>query len=230
MGWQGQSELGVGHRQEHGWDLRSQLVQANCECAHLEKVLEELPAIMEHRFSIQLKLVTELNEHLRLQNAELLRALQSQNCNTQKRLCDYKKLSVHAPRLLTPIVISGLVILLAGPFIHQYLWRASFVKVDRDSSLRRSIGSDSTAILKLAAHGSSWVEVQDLETKTTLFVGILHAGEQRTIRMRRGLRLRSGRPDLLSSQVDGGPRVPLGTIPQSGWRVLLPPPLKNQRA
>ena len=210
-------------------DVLAQLNRANFECALLEQALEEFPSTMEQKFRLRLNHVIEMNLHLKVQNYELRQALQSRGLVSTQKLGANVGLLLRCRPLLIGISLSGLTALLFWAVPNLGLRETHSSSGVRRSTLVAPVAFESNAILKLSADGASWVEVQDLATEKTLFVGILHAGEQRSIRMRRGLRLRSGRPDLLRLQIDDGSFVPFGTSLKLGWRVLLPP-LKKQQA
>jgi hypothetical protein len=63
-----------------------------------------------------------------------------------------------------------------------------------------------------------------------LLIGVLEAGETRTIRLRQGLRIRSGRPDLLSLQIDNAPPKAFADINSLGWHTVLPPSVRKAPA
>jgi hypothetical protein len=88
----------------------------------------------------------------------------------------------------------------------------------------------STSILQVQAQGSSWLEVQDLRSHAVLFIGVLEAGQSRTIRLRQGLRLRSGRPDLLTLRIDDAQPEPFGLSQGQDWRTVMPPELRTAGA
>jgi hypothetical protein len=75
--------------------------------------------------------------------------------------------------------------------------------------------------LRLRARGECWLEVQTLEGEV-IYVNTLQAGDQQRIRLRDGLRIRAGRPDLLDVAVGDGPFEGLNMIDNLGWRTFLP--------
>lgn len=76
--------------------------------------------------------------------------------------------------------------------------------------------------LRLRASGEAWLEVQTLAGEV-LYVNTLQQGEGTTIRLRNGLRIRSGRPDLLEVAVGDQPFQPLGPVYDLNWRTVRPP-------
>ncbi|MEB3353523.1 MAG: RodZ domain-containing protein [Cyanobacteriota bacterium] len=75
--------------------------------------------------------------------------------------------------------------------------------------------------LRLRATGESWLEVRTLAGEV-VYVNTLQDGEDTTIRLRDGLEIRSGRPDLLEFSVDDQPFQVLGPVDDLSWRTVLP--------
>jgi hypothetical protein len=73
------------------------------------------------------------------------------------------------------------------------------------------------------ASGECWLGVQTLEGEV-VYVNTLREGEQQRIRLRDGLRVRAGRPDLLDVAIDDGPFEALSPIGDLGWTTFLPGP------
>ena len=81
----------------------------------------------------------------------------------------------------------------------------------------------STGRLKLqASGGQSWVLVEDLKGGK-VFDAILEPGQSQVLPIGAGLRLRSGRPDLLLVGVGQQPPKPLGGVGDLDWVEVLPP-------
>ncbi len=76
--------------------------------------------------------------------------------------------------------------------------------------------------LRLRASGESWLEVQTLAGEV-VYVNTLQDGQAATIRLGQGLRIRSGRPDLLEFAVADQPFVLLGSVYDFDWRTIRPP-------
>jgi len=76
--------------------------------------------------------------------------------------------------------------------------------------------------LRLRANGESWVEVQTLDGQVVT-VKTMQAGEATTIRLGQGLRIRSGRSDLLEIAVADQPFVVFGPVADIDWRTVKPP-------
>jgi hypothetical protein len=202
-----------------------QLADARCELVALEQSLELLPQILEDKYRHHLASVVQTNRQLFDQQLYLRQCLVAAASSS--------RLLPPSRRMRPILIVMGCVgvlalvctsALLRKQLTRQALMRPSAVNLDRPAS----VVSDS--MMQLSAKGESWVEVQDLVTQETLFVGVLNAGDFRKIRLRRGLRIRSGRPDLLSLQIDTAPPIPFGEAPGEVWRTVLPPELKKARA
>ena len=212
--------------------LQEELRAAQQELMQLERLVEELPRIFEDKFRQQTATVVEGNRQLRNQR-DLLQQQLSQT------------LLASAPPAVTPPTPSrprlalpplnrpsrrrlGLAVLVCGGSgllgwgLVAGLGRGSpaMQSPARETPARESPVSESTVTLR--SLGSSWVEVQDLVTRQTVWVDVLEPGTAQPIRMRRGLRIRSGRPDLLSVQIDNHQPVPFGSLNGVDWRTLRP--------
>ncbi len=94
----------------------------------------------------------------------------------------------------------------------------------RPSSLR-SAEAPGTAVpegwLRLRTTGPSWIEVRDADNKV-LFTDQLNG--QRLFRLGHGLRLRSGRADLVRIRIGNQPERSLGDVSMVDWRLFPPEP------
>jgi len=85
------------------------------------------------------------------------------------------------------------------------------------SSVRVSDTLLPPASLKIqASGGQSWVLVEDLKGRMVLDV-ILEPGQSKFLSIKSGLRVRSGRPDLLMIEVDKTAAKPLGKVTDMDW-------------
>lgn len=211
--------------------LEQQLSEARAELEALERVLEQLPEVFEHKFKQRLATVSEVNQHLLEQQRILQKltaeALPAAQPRPQRRLA---LPSINVPRL-APIVsrraglllLSGVALLGFGGAA-AWLLRPPQRQAEAPPAARQlplPVASESLLVLK--ALGTSWVEVQDLATREVLLIGELQAGDERRIRMRRGLLMRSGRPDLLTVAIDDAPATVFGDIHGLDWRPIIPP-------
>ena len=202
--------------------LAAQLDQARCELAALEQALVEMPQILEVKFKQRVSALNQINQQLLQEQLLLVSQLAAPSGGTGPR---WRALSTGL------VGCAGLVLIgwggarwLATPQPSARLPHSGVMQQAPGSAL----SSSSTVVVR--AQGPSWVEVQDLRSHEVLFIGVLETGDARTIRLRQGLRLRSGRPDLLSLQVDGGAARPLGADQGQGWHTLLPPGVRTAGA
>ncbi len=200
----------------------SELELARRELAALEGALDELPQILEDKFRQRLLALRQINQDLQREQASLRAQLMT------------SPPPAAAPRRLVLLVALGCSAL-AG-----LGWSAALQLGFRTSALRQPLLNSerlppvaaplSNSVLQVQAEGSSWVEVQDLRSHAVLFIGVLEAGQSRTIRLRQGLRLRSGRPDLLTIRIDDAQPQPFGLSQGQDWRTVMPPALRTAGA
>ena len=199
----------------------SELELARNELAALEEALEELPQILEDTFRQRLLVLRQINHQLQIEQASLRTQLMA------------------APRPIGVPWLQGLVVAMACIALAGLGWGAARHLGWRPSLRQPLPNSDrlppaaaplSNSVLQVQAQGSSWVEVQDLRSHAVLFIGVLEAGQSRTIRLRQGLRLRSGRPDLLTLRIDDGQPQPFGLSQGQDWRTVMPPALRTAGA
>ena len=199
----------------------SELELARRELAALEEALDELPQILEDKFRQRVLTLRQINHQLQDEQASL-----------RTQLMASKRYNVPPWRLV-------LVGALACTALAGLGWGASRQLGFRPSALRQApVNGDrlqaaaplSASILQVQAQGSSWLEVQDLRSHAVLFIGVLETGQSRTIRLRQGLRLRSGRPDLLTIRIDDGQSEPFGLSQGQDWRTVMPPALRTAGA
>jgi hypothetical protein len=196
----------------------SELELARKELAALEGAVEALPQILEDKFRQRLLALRQFNHQLELEQASLRNQLMA------------SQRAVGVPwrmALVAALVCTGL----AGlGWSAARTWGSGSTVSLRLPAASRPAVPVSSSILQVQARDSSWVEVQDLRTQAVLFIGVLEAGQSRTIRLRQGLRLRSGRPDLLTLRIDDGPAEPFGLSQGQDWRTVMPPVLRTAGA
>jgi hypothetical protein len=201
-----------------GASSSSELELARKELAALEGAVEALPQILEDKFRQRLLALRQFNHQLELEQA----SLRNQMMASQR--------AVGVPWrmvLVAALVCTGL----AGlGWSAARTWGPGSMLSLRLPDASRPAVPVSSSILQVQARDSSWVEVQDLRTQEVLFIGVLEAGQSRTIRLRQGLRLRSGRPDLLTLRIDDGPAEPFGQSQGHDWRAVMPPALRTAGA
>jgi len=89
------------------------------------------------------------------------------------------------------------------------------------SSQAPSVLNASTTIQLQALGGESWVLVEDLKGRQ-VFDAILQPGAPKRLPLAQGLRLRSGRPDLLFVAVGDAVPKPLGDVGDLDWVEIRP--------
>jgi hypothetical protein len=83
------------------------------------------------------------------------------------------------------------------------------------------VASANTTIQLQARGGESWGLVEDLKGRP-VFDGILQSGEPKRFPLAQGLRLRSGRADLLFVAVGDALPKPLGDVGDLDWVEIRP--------
>jgi len=215
-----------------------QLASARAELAALEQAVDELPEIFEAKFRQGVAAVVESNRQLIAQQLLLRRECASLPPARARsvRVWPWVRpphLQWHWPpnrqvvRVVSASVGVGLLAWGATRWWHHP--QSQSLRRDNPAQQRPApVAAPSTLVLR--AQGTSWVEVQDLSTREVLFMGLLERGQERSIKVRQGLRLRSGRPDLLTLQIDAGPVQPYGSAMGIGWRRVLPAGLRRAGA
>jgi hypothetical protein len=89
------------------------------------------------------------------------------------------------------------------------------------SAQQSSLPKPSAAVQLQARGGESWVLVEDLQGRR-VFDAILQPGGSQSLSLGSGLRLRSGRPDLLFVSIGGAAPKPLGAVSDLDWVELRP--------
>lgn len=218
--------------------IDQQLAAARAELDALEQAVDALPEIFEAKFRQGLAAVVETNRQLVAQQVLLRRECAVLPPVSRRRVWAWP--SIQLPRLPLPGFSMGqlaaAVLVAAGAGL--LAWCGAQWSQHQPMRLARPAspvpGSPATpaqgSTLVLRARGTSWVEVQDLNTREVLLIGLLEPGQERQIRLRQGLRIRSGRPDLLSMQIDAGPQQPFDNNLGLGWRTVLPPALRRAGA
>ena len=219
-------------------DLTTQLEQARNELAELERAVETLPDIFETKFCAAVKTVMDTNRALAHEQRQLNEALRTALPPASPLRLPAVKLKLspldwHRDRRASLVVGVSLTLglAIAGVLAQRprLPWQQNQASRPNPKPVQAAaLRTDS--VLQLRATGSSWVEVQDLQTGEVLLIGVLEAGDARTIRLRQGLRMRSGRPDLLNLQIDDGPPRAFGDINGLGWQTVLPPHVRKAPA
>ncbi|MEB3234410.1 MAG: DUF4115 domain-containing protein [Cyanobacteriota bacterium] len=219
--------------------LDENLSAALAELAELEQAAQQLPQIYEDKFRLGVVAIVEANRQLRAEQIMLrgafAEALSLEHKPTLGRLPASRllgrKLERHRINLavvlllaIVPLVGFSWVLIRPRPSGKAMATASSTISQAAPATYAK------TSNLILRAQGTSWVEVQDLLSREVLLIGELAEGDKRTIQMRHGLRIRSGRPDLLTLQIGDAQPVPFGDTHGLDWRTVLPPVLKKEGA
>ncbi len=233
-------------------DLRQELETTRERIALYGKLIEDLPGIYEDKFRDRVDPLLERNRQLaeegRKLREEVTRLPGGSAPTVRAALPPAAKGHREPPRLaaVPPVTVllglaAGGAVVLAGSLLVQVFRPADSPPASlgppaepagQDGSAatvkpRPEVGTDE---LRLSVDGLSWVEVRNLEGER-IFVGDLR-GERR-YPLGRGLRLKAGRPDLVTVEASGEPARILGEIDEIGWKTFLPDqrtrPENNQR-
>ncbi len=232
-------------------DQEQELAQVRAELEDYQRLIEDLPAIYEGKFSHKLREVARDIRRL-LQERDLL---QEQIDQALAAALDPPPLVAaspapaqdpvapgHLPQLPLRLVAISLataigVALLVGLALRGVMQpRPAPVEDVRPQGSVKPGASPAAATsapakpvsqqrdepeLRLRAKGDCWLEVQSLDRRMR-YVNLLRPGQSTTIPLGTGLRLRAGRPDLLEIAMPGQSFRPLGPINAIGWRTLVP--------
>jgi len=205
------------------------------ELARLELAVQEMPSIFELKYRQSLENVLHANRQISLQHRLLKSQLAMLQCSDKKRSFgpNFIRLCVSLRKSFVFLIGCG-ILLLAVLLIGLERRRMGALPIYspfKSSSLAPALApSVRPGSLQLYANGASWVEVQDLQTREVLLFDEMQAGEQRTMPIRQGLRIRSGRPDRLTVSIAGASPIPFGDSQGLGWRTVLPPELRKAGA
>lgn len=199
--------------------LDAQLATAQAELQALEQLVAELPQIYEAKFRQGLEAVVQLNRQLAGEQAALRQACAGALPAAASPGRSSRAVAIWEKRF-APWALVAVAALVFGLWLTRVRQRRAEPAPVAALSAPAVDTSTAAAVLVLRAQGTSWVEVQDLGSREVLFIGELKRGEQRSVRFRQGLRLRSGRPDLLTVQLDGQPPQPFDQNQGLDWRTF----------
>lgn len=208
-------------------ELKAELVSAYAELEAVQEAVKNLPDVYEAKFRQALTMNVQLNRYLLLRNKELEDLVNKEIVSgSASLLANSKKrgllIGFLGTRSRSAVKYIGTVCL-GVAIVCFALWKfnQSYAIKSNAQTVPAGYNSEITSnTLRVRSDGPSWVEVQDLGTREVLFIGELQAGEERAIRNRQGLRIRSGRPDLLTISIDGAPPTPFGDRQGLGWRTF----------
>jgi phage tail protein X len=201
--------------------LDAELATAQAELQALEQLVAELPQIYEAKFRQGVEAVVQVNRQLAGEQAALREAcagaLPAAAATSPGRSI---RLGALWEKRFAPWALVAVAALAFGLWLTRVRQRRAERAPVAALSAPAVDASMAAAVLVLRAQGTSWVEVQDLGSREVLFIGELQAGQQRTVRFRQALRLRSGRPDLLTVQLDGQRPQPFDQNQGLDWRTF----------
>ncbi len=232
------------------------LARLRVELEDYQRLIDELPAIYEQKFSQRLNQVVVDIQRLMQERRQLERQLLCYLPDSSGPSPRVEKVSLHgfAP-FVTAVsrVARGLntapnrvplrVVLVAGLITGAFAAgvRPSFLarpqapsmpsapvpveadsaRASADASSAQPDQSSSPSQLRLRATGEAWLIVEAPDGEV-LYEGTLQKGQNSAIEWRPGLRVRSGRPDLVEFAAGDQPFRTLGNFGDYGWRTVTP--------
>jgi len=228
-------------------DLEAQVAEAQAELEEYQRLLNELPEIYEGKFRQKLRSVAEeirqlLDERKALQQ-QVGRALaetkQPQLLPASAAASEvpghskpqiWTKLPIPRFERLPKLRLIGLsaaaaLVLVGAALVIPSLFSSRSPAPRGGSSIRASqappVPNAPTTIQLQARGGESWVLVEDLKGRQ-VFDAILQPSAPMRLPLAQGLRLRSGRPDLLFVAVGDAVPKPLGDVGDLDWVEIRP--------
>jgi hypothetical protein len=237
-------------------ELKLQLARLQSELDEYQQLIEELPGIYEVKFNNQLRSVAQDIRNLMEQRQVLQR--QIRHCFQSDE--DRSLPSAAGSATLSPLAQARLWLMPLLPWrfaaaigagtlavsLAAGLWlRTTRTSVDplpsRSAPVSRpttpplpprSVVNPAEAQLRLRAKQQDvWVELRSLDDQP-VYAALLQPGQEKTLPLGNGLRIRSGRPHQLEIAWADQPFSPLGALNDLSWRTLRPPvgrPISQQR-
>ena len=228
-------------------DLESQVAEAQAELEEYQRLLNELPEIYEGKFRQKLRSVAQeihqlLDERKVLQQqvgealAEARQPKLLSASGAGYEFPDHPKAQIwsklHIPRFkrLPKLRLMGLsaaaaLVLVSAALVIPSLFSSRALAPWGGASIRSfqapPVPSPPSAIQLQAQGGESWVLVEDHKGRL-VFDAILQPGEPKRFPLAQGLRLRSGRADLLFVAVGDAVPKPLGDVGDLDWVEIRP--------
>lgn len=227
--------------------LESQVAEAQAELGEYQRLLNELPEIYEGKFRQKLRSVAQeirqlLDERKALQQQvgqALAETRQPKLLSASGVASDFPDhpivqiwtmLQISRFRRLPKLRLIGLCAAAALGLVGAKLLIPSLFSSSAlaprggesiDSSQAATAPNASTTIQLQARGGESWVLVEDLKGRQ-VFDGVLQPGAPKRFPLAQGLRLRSGRADLLFIGVGDAVPKPLGEVGDLDWVEIRP--------
>lgn len=229
-------------------ELEGELQQARLELAEYQTLLQDLPAIYEEKFRQKVRSTAQDIRHL----LDERRALQETLSTSLARPPELERLvsAVDVPNETSPrrsfkvslpafLAISRLdhlpyfcrhwrLVLVVAVVLGGFsLISRSIPRLQRSTAIQNpaksAVSPTPSVLMLLARGGQSWVLLEDQRGRQILDV-VLNDGERRSINIGSGLRIRSGRPDLLYLGVDSQALKVLGDVNDLDWVEIRPQP------
>jgi hypothetical protein len=218
--------------------LERELARTQAELEQCRSLIEELPSIYEGKFTQRVRAVAadiqRLLQERRTLQVQISRALDAAQAPAQLVAADPATPRRQIPRrtvLLAGCIALGLAAALAVIATQRRVPRPPAAPPPRAAATppdaAETASAKRPAELRLRARGEAWLEVQNLRGDK-VFVGTLQNGQERRLPLGDGLRVRSGRADLLEASVGGDPPSPLGPVWDLGWKTFSPPEASSQ--
>jgi len=228
-------------------DLEAQVAEAQAELEEYQRLLNELPEIYEGKFRQKLRSVAQkigqlLDDRKALQQ-QVGRALAESRqpqllpaSAAASEFPDHPKAKIwtklQIPRIkrlpksrLLGISAAVVLVLVGAALVIPSLFSSRSLAPRGGASIRASqappVPNAPTTIQLQARGGESWVLVEDLKGRQ-VFDAILQPGAPKRLQLAQGLRLRSGRPDLLFVAVGDALPMPLGDVGDLDWVEIRP--------
>jgi len=213
-------------------ELEQSLYEARIELESLEQAVIDLPRIMEEKCCQRLSQVMLANHQLSLEAYELRSQMSTvmhilPGCARGMRLFGG---CLDRPGKGFLIVALMIVALLTSASLG---WQSKRAIMPAELPLRSvpqtAPKTDLIRTVSLRASAPSWVEVQELASGKTVLVDVIRPGNHKTVSVGSGLRLRSGRPELLSLQINDREPEPFGQHHGHDWREIGAEESKRER-
>jgi hypothetical protein len=227
--------------------LEDQVAEAQAELEEYQRLLNELPEIYEGKFRQKLRSVAQevrqlLDERKALQQqvghalAESTQQKQLPASTAASEVPDnpkpqiWAKLQIprfkHLPKLrLIGLSAAAALGIVGAALVIPSLFSSRLPAPRAGASIRSPqvppVASTPTTIQLQARGGESWVSVEDLKGRQ-LFDAILQPGAPKRLPLGQGLRLRSGRADLLFVAVGDAVPKALGGVGDLDWVEIRP--------
>jgi len=204
-------------------ELAQSLHEARIELESLEQAVIDLPKIMEGKCSQRLSRVMLANHQLSLQAHELRREISTAIHLLPRRPRGLMLFGSGQDRPANGFLVVALmaVAMLASASLGWQPRRATMLaQLPLQSVLQTTSKPYLIRTVTLRASAPSWVEVQELASGKTVLVDVIRPGNHKIISVGSGLRLRSGRPEMLSLQLNDRKPEPFGRLHGLDWRVI----------